>query len=337
MFHSAVVKLTVFYVLIVMAISISFSIVLFQISNGELNRGLTRQDRVFQQLIPPNSNDDITPFSGLDQTRQAQLTESTQHLRLNLLYFNLLILLLSSGLSYWLARRTLRPIEEMIEAQNRFTADASHELRTPITALKTEIEVGLRDGHLNLEEARKLLNSNLEEIDKLEALSTSLLKLARYDGANHLELTQLSLKEVTNEAYKKVEKLAVKKQIDFEFHLEDISLKADSARLKEMFATLMENAIKYSPGVTKVKVAATKSGHHAVIKISDQGVGIKATELPHIFDRFYRADQSRTKNKADGYGLGLSIAKQIAENHHGQIEADSRPGHGTTFTITLPI
>lgn len=336
MFHSAVLKLTVFYVLIVMAISICFSVVLFQISNGELNRGLTRQGRIFQQLAPPSQIDD-SPFSSLDKTRQEQLAESTQHLQLNLFYFNLLILLLSSGLSYWLARKTLQPIEEMIEAQNRFTADASHELRTPITALKTEIEVGLRDGNLSLEEAKKLLNSNLEEIDKLESLSTNLLKLARFDGQNHLELAELSLKEIIHEAYKKIEKLAIKKQIDFEFNLEDLTVKADATRIKELFVTLMDNAIKYSPEATMVKASAIKSGHHAIIKISDHGAGIKASDMPHIFDRFYRADQSRAKNKADGYGLGLSIAKQIVENHHGTITAESKPDHGTTFTITLPI
>ncbi|HUD20959.1 MAG TPA: ATP-binding protein, partial [Candidatus Saccharimonadales bacterium] len=267
--------------------------------------------------------------------------ESASRLRLNLLYFNLFILLLSAGLSYWLARRTLQPIEEMIEAQNRFTADASHELRTPITAMRTEVEVSLRDEKLDLKSAKELLGSNLEEIGKLEALSNSLLKLARYDGQNHLELTDISAREIIMAAFKKVEPQARHKNIDFDFNLADLTISVDKSRFQELLTILMENAVKYSPADTKVTIGTKKTDHHISITVADQGVGIKASDLPHVFDRFYRADQSRSKSagwrKPDGYGLGLSIAKQIVESHHGKISAESKIGHGTTFVITLPI
>jgi len=335
MFRSAVIKLTAFYVLIVMVISVCFSVVLYQLSDNELSRGLTRQGQLFQQFNMPN--DDQSPFGYLEQIRINQLTESTSRLRLNLLYFNLMILLISAGLSYWLARRTLQPIEEMIEAQNRFTADASHELRTPITAMKTEVEVGLRDEKLDLENAKDLLGSNLEEIGKLEALAGSLLKLARYDGKNKLELGEVSVREVIMEAFKKIEPQAKRKNIDFDFDLSEATIKADRSRLKELIVILLDNAVKYSPSGTKVVIGAKKTDHHAEITVIDQGMGMKQTDLPHIFDRFYRADQSRSKDKTDGYGLGLSIAKQIAESHHGKIAVESVVGHSTTFTVTLPI
>lgn len=331
MFHSAVLKLTGFYVLIVMLISVAFSVALFQLSSQEINRGLTRQGRAFLQFTSPEGS----PFGYLEQTRLEQLTESAAHLKLNLLYFNLLILLISAGVSYWLARRTLQPIEEMMEAQNRFTADASHELRTPITALKTEIEVGLRDEKLDLTASKALLKSNLEEIAKLEALSGSLLKIARHDTGNHLELAQNNLREITMEAFRSVEKLAVKKQIDFQFHLDDVFAKVDRSRIKEMFVILMDNAIKYSPAQREVSVTIKKDNNQALITISDQGYGIKASDLPYIFNRFYRADSSRAKDKADGYGLGLSIAKQIVDSHKGKIIAESKIGRGTTFIVTL--
>jgi signal transduction histidine kinase len=256
---------------------------------------------------------------------------------MNLIYFNLLILFLSSVLSYFLAKRTLRPIEEMVDAQNRFIADASHELKTPLTAMRAEIEVNLRDQKLSLPASKKLLSSNLDEIQKLEALSNALLNLAKYQEDPQLEFEQLSLTEIMAEAYEKVEKLARQKSIEFKNNFEPIEIKGDKQGLLQLLTTLLDNAIKYSPKDSTIAINIKKHDKLAEITIADHGIGIKASELPYIFNRFYRADTSRNKEKVDGYGLGLAIAKRVVELHHGSITASSKPDKGTKFIIKLPI
>ena len=344
-FKHAYLRLTAFYVLIVMIISVGFSAVLYRVSSSEIGRGLGQQARVLREH-PVNVNAPF-PIQELEKIRLDQLEESGNHLRMNLVYFNLLILVLSSVVSYFLAKRTLRPIELMVEAQNRFTADASHELKTPLTAMRSEIEVSLRGKKMNLAEAKKLLGSNLEEIGKLETLSNALLKLAKYQEESKLEFKPVSLPEAVTEAYEKVESLAKEKSIEFKNSFEEVEVLGDRQSLVELFVILLDNAIKYSPkksprwasqseaGGSEISIEIEKQDKQALVKVADHGAGIKKSELPFIFNRFYRADSSRNKEKADGYGLGLSIAKAIVELHGGAIEAKSEQGKGSEFTVTL--
>jgi len=192
---SPYLRLTLFYVLIVMTISMLFSFVIFNLSSKELDSGLGRQSRVIWNI--GQNNGMMTPFSDIDQIRQNQLSESEDNLRDNLIYWNLIILILSSFLSYFLAKSSMRPIEDALYSQNCFTADASHELRTPLTAMKTEVEVALRDKEMSLADAKKLLESNLEEIEKLE-------KQAQEIDRENLEI-QERLVYLESEEYKKKE------------------------------------------------------------------------------------------------------------------------------------
>ena len=339
-FNFAYLKLTALYVLIVMIISIGFSVTLFHISSGEINRGLMRQNGVLRNFPVPRDDQSL---SGLDQVLQNQIEESSTRLRDNLIIFNLLILVLSSIASFFLAKRTMQPIEKAMEAQNRFTADASHELRTPLTAMRSEIEVSLRDKKLALPQTKKLLKSNLEEISKLETLSASLLKLAKSQNETRQSLVEVSLEDIVTESYEKVAALADKKQIEFETKLLDLKVRGDKQSLTDLFVILLDNAIKYSPEKSKIIITMNKERQRALhplwatVKIKDHGIGIKALDLPLIFNRFYRADTSRSKEKTDGYGLGLSIAKQIVELHNGKIEVTSRPGKGSEFTVKFPV
>ena len=205
MFRSAYRTLTLLYVAVVMLISIIFSGAFYRVASNEINRGLGRQTRFIQDM--PITGGFVFHVQDLEDNRIAQLQDSSQRLRDNLILFNLLILAAASAVSYAFAKHTLKPIEEMVEAQNRFTADASHELRTPLTALRTEIEVNLRDKKLSLAQSKKLLQSNLEEIDRLESLSSALLKLARYREATKREFTSVVLSNVITEAYEKIESL----------------------------------------------------------------------------------------------------------------------------------
>lgn len=327
MFHSARIKLTLWYLLIIMLISISFSVVIYQMLTSELDRVERMQRLRFDHGVPEVFR--IDP----------QLVDETKD---RLLFFlatiNLAILAGSAGAGYFLAGRTLRPILEMVEEQKQFITDASHEIRTPLTSLRSEIEVSLRDKGMTLAESRKILQSNLEEVNNLQVLSDGLIKLTQYQkGNNGLTVTDLSLVSLVNEAIKKVTVLAKSKKITIENKTKDLSLQGNLPALTELLVIILDNAIKYSPKETVVKISSEKNDGSVFIIVADQGIGIDEKDIPHLFDRFYRTDKSRNKADVPGYGLGLSIAKQIVEKHQGSIKIQSKLNQGTTFTIQLPL
>lgn len=334
MFHKAAVKLAVLYLAIMMAISLFFSANIYQLSIQELERGLRRPGNVLNNF----SDDDLPPtLQRYRAAQEQQYDEAKSHILQRLVLINLIILAGGGLLSYYLAVRTLRPIEEANEAQSRFTADASHELRTPIAAMRAETEVALMNPKLTLKDAKDKLRSNLEELDRLTQLSEGLLRLARME---HIELPSepTSVAPIVEAAVNRVLPLAEQKNILITTSKipEDLQLVGDAPSLTEVLVILLDNATKYSPEKSEIHIDVNKQARHLSIQVRDQGVGIKATELPHIFERFYRADTSRTNQQAPGYGIGLAIAKNIVELHKGKISAESRPGKGSTFTITLP-
>lgn len=342
MFEKTRLKLTGWYLLIIMLISISFSMAMYEILTVELDRveqyHKLRQERLF-----------ITPgFRGLPYEFRQRGTgiflldpdliqETKNRLIASLVLINLGILAASSLAGYFLAGRTLRPIKDMVDEQNRFITDASHELRTPITSLKTEIEVNLRDEKLN-EDSKKLLRSNLEEVNTLQTLSDNLIKLTQNQKSNgNVTFEKTSLKEIIDAASKKVAGLAKHKKISINNDIKDEIIFANRESLTEAFVIFLDNAIKYSPKSTSVYLNSEYLDHTVTVSIKDEGPGISEEDLPHIFDRFYRADKSRTKSDVEGFGLGLSIAKQIIERHNGSISVESKEGKGTTFSVKLPL
>lgn len=333
MFRSAYLRLTLWYLAIIMLISVIFSVTLYGVMTNELDRGLRRQALLYRPLPFLRSIDD----NSTDQL-QTQIDESHQRIQLNLVYFNILILVLAGGASYFLAKRTLKPIKEALDSQGRFTADASHELRTPLTAMKTEIEVTLREKTINQTETRALLKSNLEEIKKLEELSNALLILSQaQNGSSKTDFKEISLEKIVQESVTGVQALAKAKKVTIKTDVTETKLQADKASLVSLIKILLDNAIKYSPENTEIIVSSEIEDKNLILAVSDKGFGIKASDLPHIFDRFYRADLSRSNQNVSGYGLGLSIAKKIVDFHHGKIEVESTPSKGSTFTIKLPL
>src|SRR6266404_215893 len=216
----------------------------------------------------------------------------------------------------------------MVDEQNQFISDASHELRTPIATLRAEMEATLLEKHVGDKEARKLIESNLEELGKLQELANSLLQLAYVHKKNERLSDIVVLPEVIQSAYKKVAPMAKKKQITFALSTVEGKIKGDKQSLVEVFVNLFDNAIKYSPSKTTVSVSSMLKKHTSIITIADKGIGIASEDLPHIFDRFYRADKSRSQ--ADGHGLGLSIAKNIVTAHNGSIAVESVLKKGAT-------
>lgn len=336
MFHSARIKLTAWYLLIIVLISSLFSFALYKVIGNELERfARVQRVRIENQI----NGDDTPPESRIRPSviDPDLIIDAKNRLAFILISIDAGIFIMSGAVSYLLAGRTLKPIKEMVDEQNRFTADASHELRTPLTSLKSTIEVNLRDKSLTLAEAKSLLRSNLEEVNHLESLSDALLQLAKYQVINNKKhFEKLWIPDIIDKAVKKVEPQASAKQITITKKLVKQQLQGDLDSLSKLFITLLENSIKYSPKGSEILVSSKAFDSVIEISVSDTGIGISEEDLPFIFNRFYRADRSRAKGKIPGYGLGLSIAKKIVESHSGTINVKSGKSKGTTFTVILP-
>jgi signal transduction histidine kinase len=291
---------------------------------------------LFYRTFMPNPNRQLSPDTPAIVVREShhyyEYVRNRLLARLTLLNGGTLVG--GTFLSYYLARRTLRPIERAMDAQSRFTSDASHELRTPLAAIQTENEVALRASDLTLSRAKELLHSNVEEITRLQQLSEGLLRLT--NGRQHLPVQPVWLDEIGGDAMNHVIKLAQAKNIAIDDTVPHVQVVAHPQSLAQAIVILLDNAIKYSPEKSTVHLEGKMNSKHASLSIRDEGIGIAASHLPHIFDRFYRADQSRTSQSVQGYGLGLSIAKKLIEQQHGGISAASELGEGSMFTIRLP-
>lgn len=339
LFKSASMRLAATYLVVVMAVSLVFSVTLYRVLSQDLERSFTRSFEVVNRTGFFDTRPAPTQRAIFEQERKAEIDESKQRIIDELIVINLAILVFGGGLCYILARRTLQPIEEAHDALQRFTSDASHELRTPLTTMRTEIEVALMNDKMSVTEAKNLLTSNLEEVDRLTHLSERLLLLARLDETE-LPMAHTTLDTVLQSALQTTQhRFELKRQTVQYVPSKKSSpeVMADTASLAELFVLLLDNASKYSDKNTVIKLKADKKADSVVVQITDQGKGIAEQDLPHIFDRFYRADSSRTNDEQHGYGLGLPLAKKIASLHRGSISVTSKVGKGSTFTVMLPL
>ncbi|MDB5162425.1 MAG: hypothetical protein JWO54_434 [Candidatus Saccharibacteria bacterium] len=335
MFQSATLKLTAWYLAILMTISLTFSVVIYQLNFREISFRLENLQHSLMEsgisILPDSTQSQIFSY-GPNSPLTIQSNQAAGQMTLSLFYINIVIFVAGGLGSYFLARRTLRPIEESHEAQSRFTSDASHELRTPLAAMKAELEVSLRDSHLSQQESRELLESNLEEVNKLIQLTQMLLQLSRLDH-DKLERTSVDVVQLLNEKLSLYK--ADKKRFDIVARKKAV-INANEPAISELIGILIENALKYSPKGSKINIRIFMKRLMVGFEIRNSGTPIPEDKLPKLFDRFYRADTSRTNSSENGYGLGLSIAKKIVDIHHGDLQVSSNE-EGTTFTFCLPI
>jgi heavy metal sensor kinase len=228
----------------------------------------------------------------------------------------------------------LTRLEDSFMSERRFIQDVSHELKTPLTILKGELEVALKKARTAGEYA-EILQSNLEETEKMSRIINDLLTLARFDNREvKLDRRPVSLKAMLEDIAETLTPLAAKRSISLRLQApSEVMVEGDAGQLERLFLNLLDNAVKYSRDGGSVAASVGSVGGRPVVSVTDAGVGIPAEDLPHIFKRFYRADSSRS---SAGFGLGLAIAKSIADAHGADIKVESASGRGSTFTVLFP-
>jgi signal transduction histidine kinase len=257
-------------------------------------------------------------------------------LLIGLLGLSAISVLLLGAASWWLAGRSLRPAQQAWERQQAFVANASHELRAPLTLMRASTEVALRTLPTSAKENRELLNDVLHECDHMNLLVEDLLLLSRLDaGRLVLEQTAVTIRELFGDVSRQVGRVAQERGIALTTGEVEGSIIADPTRLRQVLLILLDNALRHTPPGGSIHLTAHRQGSYMQLSVADTGTGISPGHLPHIFERFYRIAENRG-GKGEGSGLGLSIAKGLVEAQRGHIWIESKPGQGTRAIVSFP-
>lgn len=245
-------------------------------------------------------------------------------------------LLLTAVSGFLLARKSLAPVERSYESIRRFTADASHELRTPLAVVRGESDVALARER-SAAEYRESLATIRDEARRMSALVDDMLSLARIDaGQVAPQKQELYLNDLVEECARSTAALAQQKGVEFRLEPpEEIRFHGDERHLRRMVMSLLENAVKYTPAGGSVWARLEGSAGLVTFTVGDSGGGIPPEQAAHVFDRFYRLDEGRSRDTG-GFGLGLAVAKAVADAHQGAIRLENHPGRGAVFTVSLP-
>jgi len=333
-FKTAKIRLSFWYTAILLVISLMLTSMYY----FRTIQVLEIQYQQIEQKINENRNPQGLALNHLPR-RLEFLAEDFENfenlLQKQLLIINGLVMIAGGTASYFLAGRTLRPIQISLNKQKRFVADAAHELKTPLTALKTSLEVELLNKKLN-KSSIKVLKNNLKDVDSLASLTENLLSLARIDGKNFSSSFEtVDLNKVVNRAVGHVLPLSNKKKIKIKLSKIKYPILGNENALVEAVMIILDNAIKYSDKDTQIKIIGEKQKNKIILKIIDQGIGMDDKHLSQIFDRFYRVEESRADIDRKGYGLGLAVAKKIIDQHGGKIIVESKLNKGSTFTLVF--
>lgn len=254
------------------------------------------------------------------------------------LLVSLAMLVLIYFISRFFANRSIRPVREAFEKQKQFIADASHELKTPLAVIQTHADVLLSSSEDTIASQAKWLHRIKSETDRMKTLTGDLLYLTEMDDAHNVPVKfSFNMSEAVFSVILTMEAVLFEKNIAFQYDVEpDLHVLGNVEQIKQVVMILLDNGIKYTNPNGEINVNFKKKHHDVVLTVANTGPGIAPEHLEHIFDRFYRADPSRSR-KLGGYGLGLAIAKSIVEQHVGRITTKSVPGEWTTFQVQLPI
>lgn len=339
MFKKARLKLTFWYVLIIAFITLSFSAILYtgvvRSSESLLNRHNARMERTIFQGRGFENNAQLRNF---EQPISYETINEIKSAIFNILLItNLIIISIAAALSYLLAGITLKPIEQMVSLQKDFVANAAHEFKTPLTSIKVHNEVTLRKKKLTLKEAKETIKNTITQTDALNSLINILLIQSKYQSnKNSIEFEEFSLDSLIKQIIKDLAPRQIEKNLKITYNSKKININANKMGIKEVITIILDNAIKFSPEKSQIKVSSNVAGKYVVIKVKDQGPGISQKDMPHIFDRFYKAESSRNKDASVGFGLGLAIAQDIIKKHKGELTAQNNKQNGATFTIKIP-
>jgi signal transduction histidine kinase len=317
-FFRARMRLTVFYTVIFGIFLMMFSAALY------IN---------FTQRIRINlDKDNVTEL-----VQQLAIVDATDRLADSIKWIDLVSILLVGSLSYFVAGYTLEPLQKSARIKEQFMADASHELRTPLTIMRTSFEVYRRKPSPNLVEANRTIISAMEEVDRMERLVADLRTLSQIDSTRIPLITKpfdfsvaLSRSCTSLAQYAQERDICVKV-----LRADTCPVLADPFQLEQACTNIIKNALDYSPSNSSITITLI-AGSGATLTVDDKGIGIPENDLPHVFDRFYRVEQSRSR-KTGGSGLGLAIAKEIVEAGGGSIRLNSIVDKGTVAIIRLPL
>ena len=317
-------KLMLSYLSVIMVMSIIFSVVLYATSIHEFDKPPAGSIKGTQLQDPDHV---------LDEWIGRRSDDGKANLAIRLVALNIGTLLIGGALSYVLARRTLRPIEKSLDEQDQFIADASHELRTPITSALLSNEIALKNKSLTLIDAKAVIEGNVKDMIELKKLSDELL-YETHGEQKTVMLSEVDVSHVVDDAVTSVAIIARQKGSIIKNETTPARVTTDAEKLRKVLIILIENALKYSAKGSTVTITGYVGKADVQIIVSDQGIGIDASDIPHIFHRFYRADHSRSG--VAGHGLGLSIAQKYLADIDASISVKSSVNIGSAFTVKLP-
>jgi signal transduction histidine kinase len=344
MFDSARVKLTVWYVSMMFVVTAFFSLIVFGILTREIDRYVSSQrfriERRMSNMRLPSYGDNYSQLQVPTFVLDDDLVDETKkRIALALGVVNVTILSVSGMIAYFLAGKTLSPISEMLDRQRMFVGDASHDIRTPLTAIKSVVEVAIRDKNISTKATREVLDKINGQVSNLTKLTDSLLELSAFDAAmGTSDCEVLDLSQSVRMVVRDLKNLADKKNISIVTDLTDGSwVLFKISDMSRLITILTENALKYSHRDSSIGLRIVRDGHKTILTVWDEGIGIATKDLEKIFERFYRVDKSRQDENGDkGHGLGLAIAREIARQYKAKITVKSKLGKGSEFVVAFP-
>lgn len=335
---SEVNRLTLSYLAVIMTLSLIFTGIIYLLSTASLNRPLLPSEEENSSI-----NMEAPEFEehSFENTFRKRLERRDNTTRMTIIYslvgFNLGIFVIGIFVSRSLAKLTLAPIERAMMKQTQFIFDASHELKTPLTAMLVRNEVALRKKSLPEEKAREVIEKNIEEILKMKELTASMLDVARENGEPE-KSTEINVPEFLADLQEKLAPVAKERgmKVEVEMNLgKNLQASAAKNTLEQILTIFADNAMKYS-GEKIIYLRAGRRGKNVAFSVKDNGVGVKKEDQKRIFERFYQVDAARTRTEdKTSHGLGLAIAKNLAERQGYKIVLRSSEGRGAEFEVVV--